>query len=56
METFLCARTTRKERIHLCMALHWLQVITISDLADPTGTHIPGYKLKGDWRARSTLE
>ena len=56
METFLCARTTRRERKLLRMALHWMRVITLADLADATGTHIPGERISGNWRARSTLE
>jgi hypothetical protein len=56
MERFLSVKTTAKQRTQLRMVLHWLRVITIADLADPTGQYIPGYKLTGDWQADSPFE
>jgi hypothetical protein len=38
------------------MVLHWLRVITLADLADPTGRYIPGDRLVGEWQAQSPLE
>ncbi|KAL3796822.1 hypothetical protein ACHAWO_002060 [Cyclotella atomus] len=48
MERFLSVTTTAKQRDQLRKVLHWLRVITIADLADPTGQFIPGYCLS-DW-------
>ena len=56
MERFLSVKTTAKQRTQLRMVLHWLRVITIADLTDPTGQYIPGYKLTGDWQADSPFE
>ena len=33
----------------------YLRVITLADLADPDGTHIPDGMLTGDWQAGSDL-
>ena len=32
------------------------KVITVSDISDPRGTHIPWRKISGDWKANSTLQ
>jgi len=56
MERFLSVTTTAKQRTQLRKVLHWLRVITIADLADPTGQFIPGHRLTGDWQAQSPLE
>lgn len=56
MEKFLKMHCSKSERIHLCRALHWLRVITIADLADPTGRTLPGDQLTGNWRAPTLLE
>ncbi|KAL3784917.1 hypothetical protein ACHAWO_001204 [Cyclotella atomus] len=56
MERFLSVKTTKTQRKQLRMVLHWLRVITIADLADPTGQYIPGEKLTGDWQAESPFE
>lgn len=56
MERFLSVTTTPRQRKILRRVLHWLRVITVSDIADPTGRFIPGFKLYGDWQAPSTLE
>jgi hypothetical protein len=37
MERFLSVKTTTRQQNQLRMVLHWLRVITLADLADPTG-------------------
>ena len=56
MERFLSVKTTPGQRNQLRMVLHWLRVITIADLADPTGRYVPGDRLTGEWQAHSPLE
>jgi hypothetical protein len=56
MEAFLEISPTRSKRMHLRQVLHWLQVVTLADLANATGRFIPEGRLTGDWRAHSTLE
>ena len=56
MEEFLRVKTTPLERKHLRMALHFMRVVTLADIADPKGSMIPGHKLTGDWRANTAGE
>ena len=42
MERFLRVKTTPQERKLLRFALHHMRVVTLADIADPTGTYIPG--------------
>jgi hypothetical protein len=56
MEQFLLVHSTPKQRRQLRQVLHWLQVITLADLVDPTGHFIPEGRLTGDWQAKSNLE
>eukprot|EP00956_Cyclotella_meneghiniana_P045230 scaffold360113_cov96-Cyclotella_meneghiniana.AAC.2 len=56
MERFLRVKTTPQERKLLRMALHHMRVVTLADIADPTGTYIPGDRLTGSWRANTAWE
>ena len=56
MERFLRVKSTPLERKHLRMALHFMRVVTLADIADPIGSTIPGHKLTGDWRANTAWE
>ena len=56
MEQFLRVTTTKSQRRQLRAVLHWLRVITLADLADPSGRFIPGHRVVGKWQAESTLE
>jgi hypothetical protein len=56
MEQFLQVHSTPKQCRQLRQVLHWLRVITLADLVDPSGKFIPEGTLTGEWRAQSTLE
>ena len=56
MELFLqIAGITTKQLEKLNAVRLYLQVITISDLVDPTGAYIPAGALQGEWQAGSDL-
>ncbi|EED89738.1 predicted protein [Thalassiosira pseudonana CCMP1335] len=56
METMVKVKSTLKERRAINQCRIYLQVITIADLADSTGTFIPAGRLTGRWRAYSSLK
>ena len=56
MEQFMRITTTKSQRRQLRAVLHWLRVVTLADLADPSGRTIPGHRLVGNWQATSPLE
>ena len=46
-----------KQKLEKCnMCRLYSRVITVSDISDERGTHIPWKKISGDWKANSTLQ
>ncbi|KAL7532592.1 hypothetical protein ACHAWF_004182 [Thalassiosira exigua] len=55
MERFSQISSTRRQLEKLNAVRLYLRVVTVADLADPTGRYIPDGMLTGDWRAGSDL-